>query len=95
MSSPTNVAPVDPILTDATVFVLNRGLAPESGQGMLAVSPRGCFYFQGGENVCRTISLDDIEKFFTTHPCNSDEERRIIDVIKSTIITCKNGNHPA
>ena len=94
MSSLTKVAPVDPVLTDATVFVLNRALSPDSGQGMLAVSPRGCFYFEGGQNICRTISLDELEKFMASRRCETDDERRVCDLIMSTILACKNGNKP-
>lgn len=95
MDESTKKAPIGPVLTDATVFVMNRGLDPEGGQGMLAVSPRGCFYFEGGSNICRTISLDELEKFFSARPRGTEEEQRIVDLVMSTIISCKNGNRPA
>jgi hypothetical protein len=87
--------PQDSILTDATVIIMNRGLTPASGQGLLAISPKGCFYIESGDDVCRTISLDELDIYIKRFPCKTEDQRKIVAIIQSTIATCRNGNNPS
>jgi hypothetical protein len=93
----TTKRPAGPILKDATVVVMNAGFGgPGDRQGMLAISPEGCFYFEGEDSSCRTLSIDEVEMIClnfreerTTH------EQGIIDIVTSIIASYKDqGRNP-
>jgi hypothetical protein len=83
VSSGPDGRPDGPVLTDATVIVMNKQVSPEDGQGMIAISSDGCFYMEG--QTCAAISLDELEKFFDSVPSTTDDHAKLIKIIKETI----------
>jgi hypothetical protein len=91
MSIDVNVRPTSPVMTNATVVVMNRGATSASGQGLLSISADGCFYLDGGDRIVRAMSLGELETFCTNFPSTTEDQRRILDLIVSSISTFKNG----
>lgn len=92
MSADPGRRPTEYVLTSATVIVMNKNDSASSGQGMLAISPNGCFYFEGGDHIVRATSLDELEKHFAFFKSTTDDQKEIVALIMSTIATHKNGN---
>jgi hypothetical protein len=94
MSADMERRPTGSILTEATVIVLNREMDAMAGQGMLAISADGCFYFEGGDPVTRVMSLNELERYCATFPSRTEDQRKVLDLILSTVATFKSGGRP-
>lgn len=94
MSTDVEGHPTRSVLTGATVFIMNKGIDAKSGQGMLAVSADGCFYLEGGDPFARAISLSDLEAYLSTFQSPTEDQRKILDLVLSTIATFKAGGRP-
>lgn len=75
---------------NATVIVMNRDRLPSSGQGVMAVSPEGCFYLEEGMNVVRSMSLVELDEYLRNIKIANEEQAIIVALIRSAITTARN-----
>jgi len=82
--------PTGSVLYGATVVVLNKGISPIEGQGVLAISKDGCFYLENGMPCAIAISLkalDNYLKKFTESGVSADT----VAIIRSAITSFQGG----